>query len=332
MQLADKIMEERKKLGLSQEELAEKLSVSRQAVSKWESAQSVPDLPRILAMSELFSVSTDYLLKDSSPEEERTAPAAESSFPVRRLTQTEADLFLEAMSQQSRTVSFGVVLCILSPVLLILLAGFSEAHRFGITETVAAAVGLSVLLLMVAAAVFLFIRNSVRTERFSYLLREDFETVYGVSERVREKKTGYGPIYAQRLSLGVFLCILSPLPLILVSVLIGSEELIVYMTDLLLCTVAAAVCLIVRACTVMSGYDILLQEGDYRKDRKRKNRTVDAVSGAYWGIATAVYLAWSFLSMDWDRTWILWPVAAVLFAPVMLLVRLYSGDREKTGK
>ena len=64
MILADKIIELRKKNGWSQEELAEKLGVSRQAVSKWEGAQSVPDIQRILEMSRLFSVSTDYLLKD----------------------------------------------------------------------------------------------------------------------------------------------------------------------------------------------------------------------------------------------------------------------------
>ena len=64
MILADKITEERKKNGWSQEELANQLGVSRQAVSKWESAGAVPDLQRILQMSELFGVSTDYLLKD----------------------------------------------------------------------------------------------------------------------------------------------------------------------------------------------------------------------------------------------------------------------------
>ena len=64
MILAEKIMEERKKNGWSQEELAEKLSVSRQAVSKWESAQSIPDLQRVIQLSEIFGVSTDYLLKD----------------------------------------------------------------------------------------------------------------------------------------------------------------------------------------------------------------------------------------------------------------------------
>ena len=64
MILANKITELRKKAGWSQEELADKLGVSRQAVSKWEGAQSVPDLERIIAMSRLFGVSTDYLLKD----------------------------------------------------------------------------------------------------------------------------------------------------------------------------------------------------------------------------------------------------------------------------
>ena len=64
MILADKIIEERKKNGWSQEEFASQLNVSRQAVSKWESAQSIPDLKRIIEMANLFGVSTDYLLKD----------------------------------------------------------------------------------------------------------------------------------------------------------------------------------------------------------------------------------------------------------------------------
>ena len=62
MILADKIIDLRKKNGWSQEELAEQLGVSRQSVSKWESAQSVPDMGRVVQMSELFNVSTDYLL------------------------------------------------------------------------------------------------------------------------------------------------------------------------------------------------------------------------------------------------------------------------------
>ena len=62
MLLAEKILELRKQNGWSQEELAEKVGVSRQSISKWESAQSVPDLDKILVLSRIFGVSTDYLL------------------------------------------------------------------------------------------------------------------------------------------------------------------------------------------------------------------------------------------------------------------------------
>ena len=64
MILADKILSLRKNNGWSQEELAEKMNVSRQSVSKWESAAAIPDINRILELAKLFGVTTDYLLKD----------------------------------------------------------------------------------------------------------------------------------------------------------------------------------------------------------------------------------------------------------------------------
>ena len=81
MILADKLIELRKKRGWSQEELAEQLGVSRQSVSKWESAQSVPDMERVLQLSELFGVTTDYLLKDSV--ESLSEPSEEPSSDVK---------------------------------------------------------------------------------------------------------------------------------------------------------------------------------------------------------------------------------------------------------
>ena len=71
-ELADIIYENRSRLGLSQQDLADRLGVSRQSVSKWESAQSIPDLEKLLRLSELFGVTTDYLLKDDHEEEEFT--------------------------------------------------------------------------------------------------------------------------------------------------------------------------------------------------------------------------------------------------------------------
>lgn len=63
MTIADRILELRKMKGISQEELADKIGVSRQAVSKWESEQSIPEIDKIVLLSDFFEVSTDYLLK-----------------------------------------------------------------------------------------------------------------------------------------------------------------------------------------------------------------------------------------------------------------------------
>jgi len=67
MNMADRIQTLRKSRGISQEELADKIGVSRQAVSKWESEQSSPDIEKIILLSDYFDVTTDYLLKGIEP-------------------------------------------------------------------------------------------------------------------------------------------------------------------------------------------------------------------------------------------------------------------------
>lgn len=64
MKMPDKIIKLRKENGWSQEELAEKLEVSRQAISRWENGTALPDAQNVLQISELFHVTTDYLLND----------------------------------------------------------------------------------------------------------------------------------------------------------------------------------------------------------------------------------------------------------------------------
>lgn len=73
MNIADRIQHLRKGKGISQEELADKLGVSRQAISKWESEQSSPDIEKVIIMSEYFEVTTDYLLKGIEPVPDGTA-------------------------------------------------------------------------------------------------------------------------------------------------------------------------------------------------------------------------------------------------------------------
>ena len=78
MNMADRIQYLRKNKGISQEELADKVGVSRQAVSKWESEQSTPDIEKVVLLSDFFNVTTDYLLKGIEPVSENTTEKSDA--------------------------------------------------------------------------------------------------------------------------------------------------------------------------------------------------------------------------------------------------------------
>ena len=104
MILADKIIAERKKNGWSQEELAERIGVTRQAVSKWEGAQTTPDLQKLLMMSKVFGVSADYLLKDEMEAADYVQTADEEVSNLR-----EANDFLRVKKETAPKIAFGVL-------------------------------------------------------------------------------------------------------------------------------------------------------------------------------------------------------------------------------
>lgn len=323
MILADKITELRKKNGWSQEELADKLGVSRQAVSKWESAQSTPDLGRLLAMADLFSVSTDYLLRDeldSAIPETPTADEAVSDSPVRRVSLEEANAYLALQEGQAPMRALAVSLCVFSPIPLLLILSRTGEGAFAATGSV---IGIVVLLVMVAIAVSVFIRQNMAAESFKFLSTENIETAYGVSGMVKERKAAHRETYTRGLVVGVLLCILSAVPVLLGALAADStpaaeEQILLPCVALLLAMVGIAVYLFVRVGSLQSACDQLLETGDYTRENKKISRS--PLIPGYWCLTTAIYLLWSFLSQQWEQTWIVWPVAGVLFAVVYGLI------------
>lgn len=319
MILAEKITELRKKNGWSQEELADQLGVSRQAVSKWESTSTIPDLDRIVAMSRLFGVSTDYLLKDELAEE-APSPVEERTESLRRVSLEEASAYLQIVRENAKRVAAAVGACILSPIPLLLLTVLGKMNR--LDASAAVLTGLVFLLVVVALAVAVFIRWGMKNEPYAYLEKEPIETAYGVSGMVKEQQQAHRSIFMRNIIVGVVLCLLSPLPLLCTALLTEIAILIMAALCVLLGLVAAAVYLIVSACMVEGSFQRLLEVGDYTRERKRANRSPWAA--AYWCTATAVYLAWSFYSSDWQRTWLVWPVAGVLYGGVAAVISAFG--------
>lgn len=328
MTIADKIAAERKRRGWSQEELAEKLGVSRQAVSKWESAGSVPDLQKIIQMSELFDVSTDYLLKVNSESEMTVIPkdtyaseAQEISGPARTVSRAEAEAFLDMKKKTAPSIANATAMCIISPVLLILLGTMSEENILGVTEAFGSGAGLVFLFVMIAIAVAMFITSGVRSGHMEHLEKENFELEDSTAAMVKKKKNCYEEKFARTMAAGVVLCILSVVPLIIAGIMDAPDYICGALTSLLLILIAAGVNIIIRVGSIKNSYDTLLEEGEFTREEKKIRRKTSALNSAYWCLATAVYLGWSFWTMNWHITWIVWPVAGVLFVAYSAFTR-----------
>lgn len=332
MILADKIINLRKKNGWSQEELAEKLGVTRQSISKYEGAQSIPDLDKILKLSEIFGVTTDYLIKDEL-EEEEYAPSqmqeneSESDRSVHKVTMEMANEYLQIIDWTAGKTAFATMLCILSPIVLLMLGAMSEMPDYHISENAAAGIGICVLIVLIAIAVTIFILCGMKTKKYEFMEKEDIETAYGVSGMVKEKRDAYHSPYVTQLVIGITCCICSVIPLFGTLAVSESDFYMVSAVCMLLTLVAIGTYFIVRSAAKMNAMNQLLEEEDYTRQKKHENKKMSGPVMVYWLIATAIYLAWSFTTNDWDRTWIIWPVVGVLFPAFFAIV---NGIRKKS--
>lgn len=318
MILADKIIKLRKKNGWSQEELADKMHVSRQAVSKWEAAQTTPDLEKILGLAKLFGVTTDYLLKDELESEEFSNDNSDST--CRQVTMEEANTYLRHRQWAASRIALATVLCILSPLCLILMGALSESSY--VNENLAVFYGLACLFVLVAVAVAVFIYVGFQNSPYEFLDKEPFELAYGVAGMVKQRQNDFRSRYTRNNIAGTCLCILAPVPLFL-SLFTTNTLIAVVFLSVMFVTVALGVICFIRVGVPWAGMERLLREGDFAPKNKPTIRsTIDSV---YWPLVTAGYLLWSFISGKWEITWIVWPVAGILSAALTAILDLVAG-------
>lgn len=326
MILADKIIAERKKNGWSQEELAEKIGVSRQAVSKWEGAQSTPDLQKLLQLSNVFGVSADYLLKDEYDAPDYVPSVEEPKESLRKVTMEEANEFLKVKKETAPKIALGTFLCIISPVALLLLGVLGELGRISLSEDAAGGLGMIILLVLVATACAIFISCGAKTKAYEFLEKEQIDTEYGVTGMVKARKQQYEATYTKYNILGTVICILGVVPMFLAAMASDDDLVGVAMVCLLLIIEAVGVSFFIIAGINNASFDKLLQEGDYSIKEKNRSPIVSVVTTVYWLVVTAVFLVVSFMSDGWRHAGLIWPVAGVLYGAVFAVTKLF--DRE----
>ncbi|MGI2259903.1 helix-turn-helix domain-containing protein [Shewanella sp. GXUN23E] len=320
MILADKIVKLRKQTGWSQEELADKVGVSRQSVSKWESANSIPDLNKIILLADLFGVSTDYLIKDEIEQADRTIVSDKPEVP--QIGMEEANRYLQSKMAVAELTLKGVMLCVCSVVPLFFFLAMAADQRFGMTHNMAVACGIAAILVMVCWGISYFIKMSPFSADTDTIDEEVFELSYGVHSAFTQKLNSFRPTYTRRLTLGIFLFFSSFLPLMLSAVFYQGRELLMLMLVVLVLLIAAGLFVIIPISAKFDAYTAILTDKMANTAKSRRAKQAQKLAGFYWPLVTAIFLGWSLWTMNWGITWIVWPVASVLFAALVGLMEL----------
>jgi transcriptional regulator with XRE-family HTH domain/uncharacterized membrane protein YccF (DUF307 family) len=330
MKLADKIMCLRKQKGWSQEELANRMNVSRQSVSKWESDSSIPEMDKIVMISSIFKVTTDYLLKDDM-KEDQTIYDDETLIVTKKTVwkQEEVQLYIEHLDNYSRAIGLGVVICILAVINLIYFGGKSEQELFGLDVNMSITVGLVGMFVLIAVAVAIFITTGNNNLKYSIVAKNEVYIENRLKESVREIKKSYKGKFNAGITIGVMLCILGVVPLIVGGIMEATENDLISLVMLFLLVISFACYLLIKVSIKYEGYTQLVNTVEVNKQTQEINDITEQISAIYWALIVGIYLGWSFFTSDWDLTWIVWPVAGVLYSIIPNVINMVMKNKKK---
>ncbi len=250
---------------------------------------------------------------------------------LRKIPLEQAKAFLHDETSHSFCVALGVLLFIISPLGAIVTS-----------ETGLSALGILFLFLCIAAGVFLLVFSAIRMLKWDFLRKEPCTIDFATTNYIHEAKERYRSTFALLLTLGIVLCILSVVPAAIMDELnLKTFWIKRYNIDamLLLLMVGIGVFMIILTGCVNSSFGQLLRlndgstvSGHYVSSQHSRPAYIssfaEVVMSVYWSTVTCIYLCWSFLSFDWHITWIIWPLAAVIHAPLNIILKKEREDRQ----
>ena len=243
----------------------------------------------------------------------------------------EAMDYLGAKRKHSLYLGLGVFLCIIC-VIGPIMSSF--------LPTLSGVIGVTAMFGSIAAGVVLIVFSNVLMHPYEHFMEVPSRLDYAADTMIREERERYVTTHALRLTAGILLCVLCWLPCVLADEIFSSVEVIAdgMAPTCLFLAVGIGVFLIVQTNSENAAFNVLLslnsdQPSDQPLKKKRdgrdvpdyKNPTIDVIMHVFWPTMTCIYLVWSFLTFSWWITWIIWPIAGVVFGALKTVFR----DEEK---
>ena len=184
-------------------------------------------------------------------------------------------------------------------------------------EETTAGIGLIFMFVMIALAAVGFIRCSSKVSEFAFLDNEEFETEYGVSSVVKKKRDEFKDTTTRINTISTATVILAMVPLFLALCFNPQDIVYVFAVCIMLFMISCGVFGFVYTGSVNGSYNKLLEDGDYTRENKAKNKKLAGFSSVYWLLMVAVSMTLMFIGVD--KFWIVYPIAGVLFVPIRML-------------
>lgn len=325
MYIAKNLQYLRKRDKITQEDLAEKLNVSRQSVSKWETGEAYPETDKLIAICDLFDVSLDGLMRsdltgdgkksDGAPEKKDIitdeTPRQDEDYNSKARPSVDYDTYIDVIKRFSCAISTGVMLILFGVAACLALCGGSFALTGSAAELMSI-MGAVAVILFVAGAVFLFVLFGQRFDKFK---REN--PIISEPKEQQEPKS-YSAKMAGAIS-GilvdvVFLIVMTALIETGIIKTVNSDMAVCFVVSAFMAVLAVLICALVRigmrmGMTKVSEYNKMVQREQHPTQTEKIAGTV---SGVIMMSATVVFLLLGFLGGYWHPGWIVFPVGGII--------------------
>lgn len=321
MILADKIIALRKKHTMTQEELADHIGVSRQSISKWEGGLSIPDIEKIIKLSNVFGVSTDFLLDDQfdvDPIQGREEINNDYLVKVEEVHE-----YLRSKRTYAKGIAQAVSIFFFAGAFLITFTTPLLTNR--LSENTSIVIGLVGALLISTWGVVRVLSANKFASDFEEIDSKQFELEYGADGVIKKIKDQYKDTHSRMMTVGIAICILSAAPIFISLIFEGND----YFESIIILSVVATVIiasfgvnLIVKTAIYWDYLNNLLKPRLEREHEVKVDKTTEAFASIYWSLITIVYLAYSFITGNWGLSWLIWPIAGLLFGAIEAIIEV----------
>ena len=252
------------------------------------------------------------------------------------VSQNEAEQYIESQKKSAKLISIGLAVLFSGLMILMLFLALdhstflNEATRSNLPENFLGGIGVGILLFSIAIAVYFFIQGGMNHDRSDLFEREYVKLDSATKAMLQFEKEAHLPTLRNKIASGVSLILLGVTAIVLFGTLFNGADFYIFLGVMVLfLMIAIAIPLFVSVGMVDSAYEKLLNIGDYTLEKKQAQARTARIGGPYWGLVTVGYLAWSFITNDWQTTWIVWPIAGVAFGAIASIINAIATRKER---